>query len=31
MGKANKHVRYDDTSTGKANYNDMNDKSLYEV
>ena len=31
MGKFRKRVRYDDTSTGKGNYNAMHDKSLYEV
>ena len=31
MGKVRKHVRYDDTSTGKGNYNIMHEKSLYEV
>ena len=31
MGKVRKRVRYDNTSTGKGNYNAMHDKSLYEV
>ena len=31
MGKASKRVRYYDTSTGEGNYNDMHEKSLYEV
>ena len=31
MGKFRKRVIYDDTSTGKGNYNAMHDKSLYEV
>ena len=31
MVKARKLVRYDDTSTGKGNYNTMHDKYLYEV
>ena len=31
MGKVRKRVRYDDTITGKGNYNDIYDKSLYEV
>ena len=31
MGKVMKRVRYDDTITGEGNYNDMHDKSLYEV
>ena len=31
MGKVSKCVRYDDTSTGKGNYNALHDKSLYEV
>ena len=31
MGKVRKRVRYDDTSSGKVNYNAMHDKSLYEV
>ena len=31
MGKVRQHVRYDDTSTGKGNYNDMHDNYLYEV
>ena len=29
MGKVRKHVRYDETSTGKGNYNDMHDRYLY--
>ena len=29
MGKVRKHVRYDETSTGKGNYNEMHDKYLY--
>ena len=31
MGKVRKRVRYDDTGTGEGNYNDIHDKSLYEV
>ena len=31
MGKVRKHFIYDDTSTGRGNYNDMHDKYLYEV
>ena len=31
MGKVKKRDRYDDKSTGKGNYNTMNDKSLYKV
>ena len=31
MAKARKHVRNDDTSTGKGNYNVMHEKYLYEV
>ena len=31
MGKVRKRVKYDDSSTGKGNYNPMHDKSLYEV
>ena len=31
MRKVRKRVRYDDTSTGKGNYNAMHNKSLYEV
>ena len=31
MGKVRKCVRYDDTSIGEDNYNDMHDKYLYEV
>ena len=31
MGKVRKHIIYDDTSTGKGNYNAMHEKSLYEV
>ena len=29
MGKVRKRVRYDNTSTGEGNYNDMHDKYLY--
>ena len=29
MGNFTKRVRYDETSTGKGNYNAMHDKSLY--
>ena len=31
MGKIREHVRYDDTSISKDNYNIIYDKSLYEV
>ena len=31
MVNVRKHVKYDESSTGKGNYNPMNDKSLYEV
>ena len=31
MGKVRKRVIYDNTSTGKGNYNSMHDNSLYEV
>ena len=31
MGKVGKYVRYDDISIGEGNYNDVHDKSLYEV
>ena len=31
MGKIRKRVRYDDTCTGKFNYNAMHEKYLYEV
>ena len=31
MEKFKKRVRYDDTSTGKGNYNAIHDNSLYEV
>ena len=31
MGEVSKRVIYDDTSTGKVNYNSMHDKYLYEV
>ena len=31
MGKVSKCVRYDYTSTGGVNYNDIHDKPLYEV
>ena len=31
MGKVRKHVRYDETSKVKGNYNTMHDKYLYEV
>ena len=31
MGKISKRVRYVDTSTGKGNYNAMNENSLYKV
>ena len=31
MGEVRKCVRYDETITGKGNYNAMHDKSLYEA
>ena len=31
MGKVRKNVKYDGSSVGKCHYNDMHDKSVYEV
>ena len=31
MGKVRKHVRYDNTGTGKGNYNTMHDNYLYKL
>ena len=31
MGKARKHVKYDDISAGEGHYNEMHNNSVYEV